>query len=753
MNKTHWLVRCSAILLVFAMLTLSGCGAKPAAPEETTAATAPAVTAAPTAEATGATEAAPSTAPTETIAPTETEATEAAETEATAAPTEAATPTQSAKPSETTKPSATAQPTAAKPTAARPTAAKPTASATKATAAPTKATEAKATTASTAPAQTKATAAPTTPTATAQPTVVVPVKEGVKNVIFMIADGGGYDNFTLADKVKKTMQTQGIDSLSGAKTQITSDALSGLGKENVSGLYLNELLVGSANTLLTVNHGAEANYKSYITDSAAAGTALATGYKTQYTFLGLDSKKKPRASITELARMNGMSTGLVTTKSYMDATPQAFFTSHSIYRYEYQDNSYQSLLSGIDVVIGEGTLYGDLYKEYPTSHPELSASTAGYLVARNKSELLAKAGSPTTKKLWAAILGAGKTAENDRAGDRLTYDIEAAASAEQPSLLEITQAALQVLGDNIDNPQGFFLMIEGGALDNAAEGGNLRGAVGEYLAFDEAFGYCVKWAEERGDTIVIAVPDHDSGGFSGIEACEEALINSIITGKVGDTAVTGDTDFDTYKDLLTKAGEDTANMTIFGEHTDMAVPISLYAPDSVRNELLTAMGLPTAAGQIRTGTNEYYAKNESGDVTWYSSSALNNDYTIDNTKIAPALTQILKLGSLDSATATLFVAVGKYDGTTFKGNYGGELVFAETTHENYYAKYNCNTYVNGGLSISRNATTYTLNGVTKEIPKFGNAIPKALFVLDASDQGTKGTFYVPYSILQEAGIK
>ena len=706
MNQKHWLVRFSAILLVFAMLALPGCRTKPAAPE-TSATTAPTVAEQPFATATEA-----ATAPSESVEATE-----------------SAAPSASAAPVESTSSAGTT--TNVKPTSSKPTAPP----ATKAT-----------TTA------TKGTVAPTTPAATVQPTVVGSTK-GVKNVIFMIADGGGYDNFTLANKVKQTMQTQGVNKLAGAKTTITSNALSGLGKRNVSGLYLNELLVGSANTLLTVNHGAEANFKSYITDSAAAGTALATGYKTQYTYLGLDSKEKPRASITELARINGMATGLVTTKSYMDATPQAFFTSHTISRYEYQDNSFQSLLSGIDVVIGEGTEFGDLYKTYPTSHPDLYASKVGYLVARNKTELLTMVKNPTTTKLWAAILGAGKTTENDRAGDRLTYDIEAAASSEQPSLLEMTQAALQVLGNNINDPDGFFLMVEGGALDNAAEGGNLRGAVGEYLAFDEAFGYCVKWAEARGDTVVIAVPDHDSGGFSGIEACEKALINSIITGKIGDTAITGDTDFATYKELLTQAGEDTSKMTLFGEHTDMAVPISLYAPEEVRNDLLKAMGLPTTAGQIRTGTNEYYVKNESDDMTWYKSSALNNAYTIDNTKIAPAITQVLNMGSLDSATATLFVSVGKYDGTKFNAKYGGELIFAETTHENYYAKYNCNTYKNGGLSISRNATTYTLNGVTKEIPKIGNVVPKALFVLDSSEQGTKGTFYVPYHVLQDAGIK
>ncbi|MBQ8880845.1 MAG: alkaline phosphatase [Oscillospiraceae bacterium] len=596
-------------------------------------------------------------------------------------------------------------------------------------------------------------ASPTTATNPTDPTVVVPAEKAVKNVIFMIADGGGYDNFTLAHKVKAKMQSDGTSKLNGAKTEITSNLLSGLGKDSVQGLYLNELLVGSANTLLTVPHGAADSYKSYITDSAAAGTALSSGYKTEYTYLGIDEKEIPRSSITELARMNGMATGLVTTKSYMDATPQAFFTSHSIYRYEYQDNSLQSLYSGIDVVIGEGTEYGDLYKTYPTSHPDVYASKLGYTVARTKTELLAKAGDAATRKLWAPILGAGKTAENDRAGDYISYDVDAADSAEQPSLLDMTQAALQVLGSNINDPEGFFLMIEGGALDNAAEPGYLRSVVGEYLAFDEAFGYCVKWAAERGDTVVIAVPDHDSGGFSGIEECEAALIDGIISGSVNGDAIASTTTFARIKFVLNKHGYTSKNMKLHGGHTDMAVPISLYAPTEIRESLLSAMGLPTAAGQVRTGNAEYYVPNAGDSLTWYTSSALNNDYTVDNTKIAPALAQVLELGSLDEATGALFVPVGHTDGTTFTGTLGGNLIFAETTHENYYAKYNCNTYQNGGLSISRNTLTYTLNGVQKEIAKIGNAVPKAIFVLDTKSQGVKGTFYVPASVLSDAGIK
>lgn len=579
-----------------------------------------------------------------------------------------------------------------------------------------------------------------------------PADKTVKNVIYMIADGGGYDNLTLAGKVKERLQVLGLNRITGAKTQITTNQLASLGKEKVSGLYLDELLVGSANTLLTVPHGSATNYKSYITDSAAAGTALSSGYKTEYTYLGIDDNEKPRASLTELARLNGMATGLVTTKSYVDATPLAFFTSHSIYRYEYQDNSLQALYSGIDVMIGEGTEYGDLYKTDPTAHPDVYASALGYAVARNKTDMLAKAADPATKKLWTAILGAGKTTENDRAADRLTYDVDADESAEQPSLLEMTKAALQVLGNNINDPDGFFLMIEGGALDNAAESGCLRGAVGEYLAFDEAFGYCVNWAAQRGDTIVIAVPDHDSGGFSGIESCEQELIDGIISGAIGTDLIESTTTFSRIKTVLNKIGANAKNMAIHSNHTDMAVPISLYAPESVREALLTAMGLPTAAGQIRTGDSEYYVKNAGSDMTWYTSSALNNDYTIDNTAVAPALAQVLKLGALEDATNALFVNVGHRDTDSFTGVYGGTLTFAEETHMNYYAKYNCNTYENNGLSISRNTPYYTMNGTKKDLPPIGNAAPKAIFVLDATDQTYRGTFYVPSGILAEAKI-
>lgn len=612
-----------------------------------------------------------------------------------------------------------------------------------------------------APAPTDPSTVPTNPTDPTDPSTpsqtVTEPQRTVKNIIYMIADGGGYDNYTLAAKVKAEMLSQGISKLEGAKTEVTANRLSGMDIDAKDGLYLDKFLVGSANTLLRVPHGSIGEPKAYITDSAAAGTALSTGNKTVYGYMGLNSDRKPVASITELARMNGMATGVVTNKSYMDATPQTFMTSHSIYRYEYQDNSLQTLYSGVDVMIGEGTEYGDLFETGNSSHPEISAYTVGYPVAVSGSEMIEKAGLSETKKLWTSIIGVSnangklKAKIRDTAADHISYDIDAIRSAEHPSLLQMTESALQVM-ENQNNENGFFLMIEGGALDNAAEGGNLRTAVGEYLAFDEAFAYCVAWASQRDDTIVIAVPDHDSGGFSGIESCEEMLIDAIISGQIGGTDIPVSFNFTKFKAALKEAGADTSAMALHNGHTDMAVPISLYAPDAVRSTLLENLGLPTEAGEIRTGDAQYYVPNQEGTLIWYKSTALNDAYTIDNTAIAPALVKTAMLGSLENATSLLFVPVGHTDGSKLTGSFGGEITYAEKPFKNSYAKYLPNTYTNGALSVARNGIVCTLDGVEKEIPKIGNAVPQAIFVLDKQNTDKPGTFYLPYSVLVDAGL-
>ncbi len=585
----------------------------------------------------------------------------------------------------------------------------------------------------------------TEPETTAETEPPAPEPPAIQNVILLIADGGGYDNFELADITKQALFAKGLSRLDpAARTALTNGRLAPYGYDNGTGLYLNRFLVGSSNTLLTVPHGTN-EAKQYVTDSSAAGTALATGHKTTYCYTGIDSDRHPLASLSELAQMNGMATGIVSNKSFADATPLAFFTSHSIYRYEYQDNTLQALLSGIDVVLVEGTPYGDLPKDGASSH--LGAAEAGYTVVRNKTEMQAAAARGDTP-VWGAFMGRVNGtltyATADQAADHLSYDIDPT-ERDEPTLPEMAAAALQMLEGKQD-PDGFFLMIEGGSLDNAAEAGKLRYAVGEALAFDETFALCVEWAKQHGDnTLIIATADHDSGGFWGIEPKETDLIDALIAGTFPDgTPITIRHAFKDYKQHL--GLDDSAG--IFSGHSDMPVPIWLYAPAAARDGVLDALGLPadTTPDKIRHADQSRY----------YNLEAINRAYLIENTAIAPAIADRISPTTLDEATEALYVPVATYraDGTVtyHNGFSSGAIEFGRpdtrtigSTTVTYYPV----TFTYRGYRFERNSASYEQDGQVLSMEKIGDHQPQALYITTAAgaDGGMTGTFYLPRSVV------
>ncbi len=571
----------------------------------------------------------------------------------------------------------------------------------------------------------------------------------IKNIILLIADGGGYDNFELANETKLALFKKELSSLGDtARTTLTNGRLSPYGYDNGTGLYLNNFLVGSSNTLLEIPHGSDPA-RQYITDSSAAGTALATGYKTAYCYAGIDGDRHPRASLSEMAQMNGMSTGIVSTKSFVDATPLAFFTSHSIHRYEYQDNSLQALLSGIDVVLVEGTEYGDIpVGGGASSH--LGAREAGYVVVRNRTSLERVAGKGFSK-VWGAFMGCNGhslvPATADQAADYLSYDIDPT-ERDEPTLADMTAAALQML-DEKNNPNGFFLMIEAGALDNAAEGGILRYAVGEALAFDEVFADCVEWAKQHGDdTLVIATADHDSGGFWGIERRKNLLVNSLIEGQFPNkTPITVHHTFEDYRAKLNMGN----HAGIIGGHSDMPVPVWLYAPAGDRAYVLSRLGISpdTTPDKIRHPDAGRY----------YDPEAINRDYLIDNTAFAPVLADLMGNLTPDEATAELYVPVATYnaDGsvTLHSGIPSGTIAFGVpdtrtvgTTTVTYYPV----TFACEDAVFHRNSPTYEQGGHTLSFEKIGDRQPLALYITtaQAGREGVRtGTFYLPRSVVEQ----
>lgn len=246
---------------------------------------------------------------------------------------------------------------------------------------------------------------------------------------------------------------------------------------------------------------------SAITDSAAAATAYATGYKTNEGFEGMLPRKSdmpgaipvneynnemPFATILEAAKLAGKSTGLVVTAPIMHATPAAF-SSHVNDRASYNKIAKQQINQGIDVMLGGGGYY---LKDGRDDGRDLidDAIKSGYSYITRKSQLEAAQGNK--------LLGIFAPYDMNYDFDRTT---------DEPSLEEMTKKAIEVLDKNTN---GFFLLVEGSKIDYASHAHDPVGVVSESLSFDKAFRAAVEFAKKDGNTIVISCADHGNGGMA-----------------------------------------------------------------------------------------------------------------------------------------------------------------------------------------------------------------------------------------------
>lgn len=292
-------------------------------------------------------------------------------------------------------------------------------------------------------------------------------------------------------------------------------------------LALDEVLVGGVRTN---------SEDSVITDSAAAGTALATGHKTVHEVVGMvpgaEAKSLvPAVNLVEAARSAGLATGLVATSEIQNATP-ASYSAHAQHRSEYEDIAEQQVFQGLDVVLGGGmrSLVARNRSDQENLVPVLEE--LGYRVVRNRSELAkvvgeSGGGAEAGPGSGAGGLGSGAGSGADGAGAAGARDVKVWGSfaenglsnhfdresltPEQPSLAEMTEAAIGLLELK---GSGFFLMVEGSKVDWAAHKNDPVGMVSEVLGFDEAVRRALDFARKDGNTLVLAVTDHGNSGLS-----------------------------------------------------------------------------------------------------------------------------------------------------------------------------------------------------------------------------------------------
>lgn len=225
-----------------------------------------------------------------------------------------------------------------------------------------------------------------------------------------------------------------------------------------------------------------------VTDSAAAGTAMATGTKTLYNRVAVCPEGRRLDSLADKAADMGKSTGVIATCELNDATPAAFCANN-----EKREDSCGIIRDyagcRADFIFGGGSKYFTQRPDGRDIFQEMKAK--GYRIARSWEETAAL---PPGKTL--AVVAPGNLPPPSKRGDVLK------------------KATLKALDTLSRNPKGFFLMVEGSNIDKAAHANDLKRMMEETLDFDRTVGAALDWASRHPGTLVVITADHNTGSFA-----------------------------------------------------------------------------------------------------------------------------------------------------------------------------------------------------------------------------------------------
>ncbi|NMA45469.1 MAG: alkaline phosphatase [Lentisphaerae bacterium] len=254
-------------------------------------------------------------------------------------------------------------------------------------------------------------------------------------------------------------------------------------------LLINELPYAVATTTHAAN--------SLITDSAASGTAFACGAKTNNGYIGVTPDGKPVESVAYVAQKAGKKVGIITSVTINHATPAAFY-AHNLSRNNYYEIGLDMVASGFDFFGGGavGKHNDTKSKRYAGSIYDLAAK-AGYTVIVGDQDKI-RALQPGGGKVFAAAQHSTMPYAIDAKKDDLT-------------LADITEKAIELL----DNPKGFFMMVEGGKIDWMCHANDAASVIGEMISFDQAVRVAYSFAQKHpDDTLIVVTGDHETGGLT-----------------------------------------------------------------------------------------------------------------------------------------------------------------------------------------------------------------------------------------------
>ena len=281
----------------------------------------------------------------------------------------------------------------------------------------------------------------------------------VKNIIYMIGDGMGLAQASLV-KIENKYEPTEYDR--------------------------------AHNVALQTNYSAN----NRVTDSAASGTALATGYKTNNGSLGQTPDGTPVESIMAKADKVGYESGIVVTCYVNHATPAAFY-AHRESRNDNDGIVADFMESTVDVLFGGGTRYFNEYFAKQNTTYDAALEAKGYTVLKEQAEM--------------ANVSEGKVV-----GLFAETNIPLMRNGRGNYLPDATAKALEILTNNVkkDGKKGFVLMVEGSQIDGEGHGNHIEGLLAETRDFAKAVGVAMDYADAHPGTLVVVTGDHETGGLS-----------------------------------------------------------------------------------------------------------------------------------------------------------------------------------------------------------------------------------------------
>lgn len=248
-------------------------------------------------------------------------------------------------------------------------------------------------------------------------------------------------------------------------------------------------------------------YGAYITDSAAAASAMATGFKVENGVLSMTPDGKAVRTVMQAAKAKGKRIGLVSTAAIYDATPAAF-SMNAKSRRDSQELVDKYLAFEPDVLLGGGA---DFFLPEGVSGGKrrdgkdivAAFRSKGWRVLSNTAGLKAATGARLI----------GLFADKDMA-----FDIESD-PVREPTMAEMTAGALKALSQA--SPNGFVLLVENENTDTAGHANDAAALMRALWATDDAVKVALDFQRGSPDTLVIVTGDHETGGFSPTSALKD----------------------------------------------------------------------------------------------------------------------------------------------------------------------------------------------------------------------------------------